>query len=442
MSDFIHLHTHTLFSPLDGVASPKEYFEECYNRGYTALALTEHGNMASVPDGYWDSQEFGVKFIPGCELYYNDHEKKRQELVKKGIKIKKECDEKIQIRLLKHRHLTVLCKNMEGYKNLLSIRKKSYDYFFFKPRANIELLKENKDGLIVLSGCMNGPISFELRRFTETNEEKFKKNATSIARKFKEIFAEDFYIELQMPGVEGDVALFSELFKLSQELKIETVLTNDAHYIKQDDYNIQRIMMSIEQDLPFNSPDLFISGSTSGYFKTREDLKHTFEHGNESDGEQTPYMGEASASDFEKACDNTLVIADKCDKFKPNIDTKLPTIENDEEKLLKLVAVGLKEKGLANNKIYKDRVKFEMKRIIEKEFCSYFLICRDLVRKSTIDLGMPVGPRGSAGGSLVCYLIGIHEIDPIKWDLSFDRFLSSSRGGKMLRVNMDKDEEI
>jgi len=441
MSDFVHLHCHSTFSPLDGVATPFEYFEECGKRGYIAHAITEHGNMASVPDSYWASKEFGVKYIPGCELYYNDYEEKRRELESKGIKVRSMEDGIEKSRMTKQRHVTVLCKSMSGYRNLLSIRKKSYDFIYFKPRANIRLLNEHKEGLIILSGCYNGPLSFEVRSFLETEDEKYWQKAIKTAKMFKMTFRDDFYIELQMPGIENDVKLFSKLHELANELKIKTVITNDAHYIKENDYNLQRIMMSIDQDLPFNSDGLFISKSTSGYFKTRDELRETFKNGHVIGDEKLPsYNEEVSIKDFEKACDATLEIAEKCEEFNPDTSTKLPIIKNEEKELLKLVAIGLKEKGLENNKTYKDRIKFEMSRIIDKEFCSYFLICRDLVRKSTVDLGMPVGPRGSAGGSLVCYLIGIHEIDPIEWDLSFDRFLSSSRGGKMLRVDLESDD--
>lgn len=438
MSDFCHLHAHSVYSPLDGCATPSEYFQECAKRGYTAHALTEHGNLASVPDAYAASQETGVKYIVGSELYYNDYEEKRREIEASGTKVKELEDEIMKARLTKQRHLTVLCKSMEGYQSLLSVRKASYDYIYYKPRANLKLLSQNRKGLIVLSGCMNGPISFELRNYIATGNQKYWDRALKTGELFKKVFKDDFYIELQMPGVEDDVPLFYELTRIADELKSKMVVTNDAHYITEEDYNIQRIMMSIDQDLPFDSPDLFISNSTSGYFKTRDELRHTFEYGHAVGDETLPaYNQKVSKSDFERACDNTLEIADKCEGFKPDTSTKLPIIENAEHELWKLVAIGLKIKGLENNKIYKDRVRFEMSRIIEKEFCSYFLICLDLVRKSTIDLGMPVGPRGSAAGSLVCYLIGIHDIDPILWDLSFDRFLSSSRGGKMLKVSMD-----
>ena len=390
-----------------------------------------------------NSYNIGVA-VHNCELYYNDQELQRRQLDKDGIKPKDMDDEILKNRLMKQRHLLVLCKTTDGYKNLLDIKKKSYDFFYRKPRANFKLLYENRKDLIILSGCMNGPMSFELRNYIETENEIYKIKAIKIAKTFQKVFKDDFYVELQMPGVEHDARLFRELQYIADELKIKTVLTNDSHYITEDDYNLQRIMMSIDQDLPFDSPHLFISKSRNGYLKTKDDLRRTFEHGHEIGDEiLPPYNTDGIGTrEFELACNTTLEIANKCDVFKPDRSTKLPVIEGEKDQLWKLVCKGLIKKNLNNNKIYKDRAKFEMDRIIEKEFCSYFLICVNLVQKSTIGLKMPVGPRGSAGGSLVCYLIGIHDIDPIKWELSFDRFLSNSRGGRMLRANMDDDELI
>jgi len=275
-----------------------------------------------------NSYNIGVA-VHNCELYYNDQEMERRKLAEKGIKVKDIKDPIKKARMSKQRHLTVLCKNMNGYRNLLSIKKQSYDYFYNKPRTNIGLINKFKDDIIVLSGCMNGPISFEIKSFIETEDEIYWEKALKTGKIFKKVVGEDFYVELQMPGVEGDVELFYYLNELAKELKIKTVLTNDAHYIKEKDYNIQRIMMSIDQNLPFNSDGLFISESTSGYLKTREELKYTFENGHVVRNETLPpYNEKVSNKDFEIACNNTLEIADKCEDFKPDMSTKLPIIES------------------------------------------------------------------------------------------------------------------
>ena len=233
-----------------------------------------------------------------------------------------------------------------------------------------------------------------------------------------------------MPGIENDVLLLQLLLQIAHDLKINHVITNDSHYIEEKDYNLQRIMMAIDQNTTIDDDNLFISDSSSGYFKTRDELRKTFL--------ESYADNNTTVDDFEIACDNTLRIAEKCNSYQPDMNSKLPQIEDANNKLTTLVAQALKEKQFGTE--YIERAKFELSRIIEKNFASYFLICRDIVLQSTQELGMPVGPRGSAGGSLVCYLIGIHSIDPIKFQLDFDRFLSSSRGGTMLQVNMKEDE--
>lgn len=441
MSNFVHLHTHSMYSPLDGVASPKEYFKVCSERKYPALAITEHGNMASIPECYWASKETGVKFIIGCEVYYNDYEQERRNMEINGLS-SKEFTEEDKGRYLKHRHLTILCKNKTGYFNLLKIRRKSYEEGFYrKARASLDIIKNHHEGIIILSGCMNGPISFEYMQYIIKKElgiysdsvcNEHLKKAENLANHYKEMLGDDFYIELQMPGIKNDHILFGMLALLAEKLRIKCVLTNDAHYITEDDYNVQRVMMAVDQNTTIDSPDLFISKSTSGYFKTREQLRKTYDDG---------YASCASSKLFESSCDNTLEIAEKCEQIDLDTSLKLPHIIDADNKLKKLVKEGLTKKRLINNKEYVSRAIFELNRIIEKEFSPYFLICRDLVNESTKNLGMPVGPRGSAGGSLLCYLIDIHDIDPIQWGLSFDRFLSSARGGKLLKVDMEDDEE-
>jgi len=444
MSDFAHLHTHTTFSPLDGVATPEEYFKICADRKYPAIAITEHGNMASIPSAYLSSKKYGVKYIPGCEIYFNEGEKRRKEIVKtlneQNCKIKDMSIED-KMRYNRHRHLTVLCKDMTGYQNLLLVRAQAYkEAFYNKPRASLEMFKDKHEGLCILSGCFNGPMSFEInmaiKYLNEENKEQAKiclVNCKKIMKQFKEVFQDDFYVELQMPGIEGDKSLMKYLNIFAKDLGIKTAITNDSHYIKESDAKVQRLMMAIDQNTTWDSPELFISKSNSGYFKTRTELRNTFLN----DG----YDKVMSIDDFETACDNTLEIAEKCNEFKPDLSSKLPNIEDANTKLKKLVAIGLKKRGLESNRVYIDRAKIELQRIIEKDFSSYFLICRELTNKS-LSIGAPVGPRGSAGGSLVCYLIDIHELDPIKFDLSFDRFLSPSRGGLLLHVTMENDEMI
>jgi DNA polymerase-3 subunit alpha len=443
VNDFTHLHCHTQYSPLDGVCSPDELFDACVKMGFKAVAVTEHGNMASVPDSYFASKRTGIKYIAGYEAYYNDYEKERQELVKslieKGKKVKDLTDEE-KATYNRHRHLLVICKNQTGYRNALRIRKKAYlEGFYRKPRMSFEMLKEFHEGLIIGSGCMNGPVSFELlqgiRKAKNQDSSKIimnqaREKAIRVAYQFKKLLKDDFYIELQMPGIEDDVELFRELAKIAKLMSIKCIITNDSHYIEEKDYLLQKVMMAIDQDVPINSPELFISKSSSGYLKSREELRKNFCNHYQSE--------DITIDEFEKACDNTMEIADKCEGFKPDLNSKLPVKENANVIIRELTTAALKDRGLDNEE-YNARLNYELGRIIKKDFSSYFLICRELVSES-LKQGMPVGPRGSAGGSLVCYLLDIHDVDPIKASLSFDRFLSSSRGGWLLQATMDKDE--
>jgi len=432
----VPLHNHTIYSALDGCATPSEYFNICAERGYPAVAMTEHGNMASVPDAYLASKDTNVKYIVGIEAYYNDHELRRREIEKSGVSMRSLSDED-KSKYLRHRHLTILCKNMTGYRNLLKLRSVASECRFYrKARVALDLLNQYKDGLIILSGCANGPLSFDIMRYIKATKRGLESDglqaANDLARRFKGVFGDDYYIELQMPGIEDDIDLFRHLVMIARSLDIKTVITNDAHYISESGYELQRLMMAVDQNTTIDDDNLFISDSSSGYFKTRGQLRDTFRQAYENDA--------IGLDTFEQSCDNTIEIADKCEVFKPNTDLKLPHIDNADAVLIGLVARALKEKNLGGE--YIERAKFELDRINEKEFAPYFLICREIVRQSTEVLGMPVGPRGSAGGSLVCYLIGIHSIDPIKFKLDFNRFLSSSRGGRMLTVNMQEDEII
>ena len=435
-SEFVHLHNHTLFSMLDGVQSPEELASAVAEREWPAFAVTEHGHMSSVPDCYFAARDKNVKYICGAEIYYNDYELARQKLVGDGEKLSgiKQSNPDLHTRIMRNRHLTVISKNMTGFHNLVRLTTEAWKLgYYYKPRIWFDRLVEHKDGLIVLSGCLNGPISYELRN-------KNIKAAIGYVVRFKELFGEDFYIEVQMPCLQDvpDYWVFWALVKLAKKFNIKLALSNDSHYIDRRDFEIQKLMMAIDQGLTVNSPDLFHVNSDEQYLKTRAELYTTFK--------TKKYCENVSDSDFEDMCNNTIEIASKCDPFVPNLDPKIPTGEGDVEKLRRAVADALIERKLhkctkkyiIDNKevSYLDQVKIELNRFIEKGFASYFLITQNLI-KFNHDNGLPVGPRGSLGGSLVCYLLGIHELDPLKWGLSFDRFLSPSRGGYMLKIKAE-----
>jgi len=457
---FVQLHAHTIFSTLDGVASPQQYAEKCYELGYPGMAATEHGHMGSVPDMYLAFKQYGLKSIVGCEIYYNDFEPHRQRLHDQGIKYRSP-DWRIANpveanRMFRNRHLTVVCKNEIGYQNLIKLTTQAYQTGLFGMgrtqynRIWFEKLCEHKEGLIILSGCLNGPVSHELRFkkledkegnvvFTRGKSDRIL-DAVKQIKKFKEAFGDDYYMELQMPGVEDDAMVFKTCVDLADRFKIRPVITNDCHYMERADFEVQKIMMAISQETTVNSPDLFHTNSSEQYMKTRIELYDRFKNNDYSNGVDDGF--------FQQACDNTLRISDMCKPLKVDSTPKIPAFDDSDNGLVSLVKARIKELGLhkvdkkymidGREVTYVEQAEIELKRFIEKGFSSYFLITQDLVKYGRDQGGFFV-PRGSACGSLVCYLLGIGAVDPLKWGLSFDRFLSPSRGGYMLNVKMVDD---
>ena len=446
--EFVHLHAHTIFSSLDGVARPEQYFQACVDRKWPAVAITEHGVLSSIPDAFWASQEYGIKFIAGCEIYYNDYELKRQELSAKKVKMGeiKQDNPELETRIRRNRHLTVLAKNEEGYRNLLRLNTYAWQNgFYYKPRIWFDQLAKHKEGLIVLSGCLNGPLSHELRRGNFKTKNGIT-GAIDYFNKFNDVFGDDYYIEIQMPCITDeatgwkDIEVFNKLVAMAQHKKKKLVVTNDSHYMNRADFQVQKVMMAIDQGLTVDDPELFHVNSDEQFYKTRDDLRETF---------NKQYSDKVDNSTFEKACDNTLEIADKCNTFTFDLETKLPTVDDADKKLATQSLEGLKWRGLHGDKTkYEidgnevtayDQMFIELKRISEKGFSSYFVITKNIVDHARKIYGPnSVGPaRGSAGGSLICYILGITDINPLKWKLSFDRMLSPARGGMMLKVSME-----
>jgi len=417
-----------------------------------AVAITDHGSLASFPDAFFASQETGIKFIPGCETYYNDMHldlKRFQASGQTWASLKLVDPDKWE-RMRRQRHVTVLAKNSTGYRNLIHMTSEAWEIgFYYKPRIWMDILDKHREGLVILSGCMNSPLNYEIRNaylsIKEGNQDNAKQRiqrAKTWMQNMYEIFGDDFYIELQMPGskeVEGSVHALKISADWSDQFGIKSVITNDCHYIKREDFAVQKCMMAVDQGMTVDDPNLFIFNSDVQFFKTRAELRQTFV--------EDDYSKAATIEKFEESCENTIEVAGKCEGFKPDLSPKLPSIEDANKKLVLLVLDALKDQGLYDSQkeylidgdmvTHKKQAEKELKRIIEKGFASYFLITQDLVKFSK-DREWDVGPaRGSAGGSLVCYLLKIHELDPLKWGLSFDRFMSPARGGYLLKTALE-----
>jgi len=414
-TEFVHLHAHSILSALDGVADADQYAEECKKRGYPAMAITEHGHMASVPDMYFAFKKHGVKYISACEVYFNDYEPLRKQFIEDGVKLKKlgEDDYLLQQRIRRNRHITVLCKNEVGFHNLIKLTTLAYEFgFYYNPRIWFDKLCEFKEGLIILSGCLNGPISYEIRLDCDAIVETGKKSprvagrdhtAVEYIKMFKDEFGEDFYLELQMPCLPDlhDHIVFAMLARYGDEYGVKTVLTNDAHYMTRDDFLVQKVMMAISQNKQIDDPDLFHSNSDEQFMKTRAELWETFENG--------PYSKHVSDAKFEEMCDNTLLVAECCEPLELDTNPKIPDWAQVEpgcdagNKLREAVAKELIKRGLhkvtkkyivdGREVSYVEQAKIELNRFIDKGFASYFLITQDLLQYGHKQ-GWPFGPRG------------------------------------------------
>ncbi len=449
--EWVALHNHSVYSPLDGVATVPQYARTCLERGYPGMALTEHGNMASVPELYTTFREKGLVPVIGCEIYLNDDEPKRKSLG--SIRALRKTDFEAYTRVARNRHLTVLAKNETGYHNLIKLTTQAFQTGLFGvgrvqyPRIWFDKLCEFREGLIVLSGCLNGPLSHALRTkqiidptgkpVREFTLQERMAEALRQIKQYRAAFGDDYYIELQQPGVEGDVEVFRTSVMLADRYDIKTTITNDIHYLTREEHELQKIMMAIAQGVTVDSPDLFHVNSSEQYFKTRGELWATFRNGGYSRGFDDGV--------FEAACDNTLEVLDKCRNLTIDTSPKIPDLPNADNELCRLAVLRLRELGFdkeprkflidGREVTYSQQTKIELERVIDKGFSSYFLITMKLVQYGK-GRGWPFSPRGSAGGSLLCFLLGISSINSCLWGLSFDRFLSPARGGFMLDMRM------
>ncbi len=395
MSDFVHLHNHSEFSLLDGLSKIRDMVLRAKELGMKALAITDHGNMYGTIKFYKTCLEEGIKPIIGCEIYVarrNRHDKEA------GV----DADSN---------HLILLAKNNIGYKNLMKIISiANLEGYYYKPRTDMELLKEYHEGLICLSGCVNGYVSEPL---LQNQEETAIKRATTLS----EIFGKDnFYLELQKHiDVKEQDQLNERLIKLSQKLGIPLVATNDNHYVNRLDAEAQEILLCIQTQTTINTKNRKLSmiSSPDFYIKSREEMKGLFI--------QTP-----------EAIENTIKIADMC-----NVDITLgkwimpaftvPNKKTPAEYIKEQVDIGLKNRYKVITPEISERAEYELSVILKKGYETYILIVADFVNWAK-SRGITVGPgRGSNAGSIVSYALQISDVDPLFFKLPFERFLNPMR---------------
>lgn len=390
---FTHLHVHTEFSLLDGSCKIKEIVARAKELGMDSLAITDHGVMYGVIDFYKAAKEVGIKPIIGCEVY-----------VAPGSRFNKEAGQSED----KYHHLVLLAENNKGYANLMKIVSKGFiDGFYYKPRVDYEVLEQYHEGIIALSACLAGEVQKYLAR-------GFYEEGKKAALRYQDIFGKgNYYLELQDHGIPEQKMVNSSLLRMSKELDIELVATNDVHYINAEDSVAHDILLCIQTGKKVSDEDRMRYEGGQFYLKSEDEMRKLF-----------PYALQA--------LENTHKIAQRCNVEIEFGVTKLPRYDVPDgytswEYLNYLCTKGLNEKYPDDDGTLRERLDYELGIINKMGYVDYFLIVWDFINYAKSN-DIMVGPgRGSAAGSIVSYCLGITDIDPIKYDLLFERFLNPER---------------
>ena len=422
---FTHLHLHSQYSLLDGAIRLSDLFKRAKELEMPAVACTDHGNMFGGIDFYTRALQAGIKPILGSEIYFTPGSRHDRRAPKnlKTLDSQDEVEGRHQIH-----HLILLCKNLTGYHNLCKLLSKAYqEGFYYKPRADVDLLREYSEGLIATTACLKGEVGYNL--FTGQDERAYQ-----AAMKYREIFKDDFYLEIQENGIPEQVDVNKKIIAFARENSIPLVATNDCHYIHRDDAAAQEVLMCIQTGKTLEDEKRMKLSTTEFYFKSAQEMREAFNY-------------------IPEACNNTLKIADACnleirwqdDKGKqiyllPTFEIK--TAETEEQYFARLSREGLEDRFngphfkelLASpnwdtelKAQYQDRLELEIKLIAQMGFTGYFLIVSDFIIWAKSQ-GIPVGPgRGSGAGSIVAYALKITNVDPIPYNLLFERFINPER---------------
>src|SRR6202795_1516827 len=401
--NFVHLHLHTDYSLLDGACEIGAPTAEAARRGMPAVAVTDHGNLFAAANFYHQATTHGVKPIIGCEMYVApDNHKNRGTGAERS------------------NHLVLLCENEKGYQNLIKLVSTGYlDGFYYKPRVEHELLAKHSAGLIALSACLRGEVADALL------SEKYDQ-AQKSAYRLRDIFGkQNFFLEVQDQGLEQDISVNRDLVRLSKESGIALVATNDCHYLTRADAHAQEVLMCIQTGKTMSDTQRMKFATDQFYFKTAEEMAHVFR-------------------ELPDAVTRTVAIADRCNVkiqrvSNPFPEFKVPEGHTTDSYFERVVREGfasrapqierLTKEGRLRHPLteYKPRLTAEIEMIKKMRFAGYFLIVWDFIHYARAQ-GVPVGPgRGSAAGSLVGYSLHITDVDPLQYDLLFERFLNPER---------------
>ncbi len=422
---FVHLHLHTQYSLLDGAIRLKDLIKRAQELGVPAIAQTDHGNMFGAIDFYTQCKAAGIKPILGSEIYFTPGSRFEKGALKKQkvVGSQDEMESRHQIH-----HLILLCKNETGYQNLCKLLSRAYmEGFYYKPRADYELLREFKEGLICTTACLKGEVGYNF--YTDQDDRAIK-----AIEKLRDLFGEDFYLEIQENGIPEQKPVNEKIIKYARANDVKLVATNDCHYLTREDATAQEVLLCVQTGKTFADEQRMRLTTNEFFYKSPQEMREQFHY----------------APD---ACDNTLEIADKCNvKFnwkdeKGNQIYHLPDypIETEEtpadyfarhcrEGLAKrfdgphFAKLKMDPKWETNIKPqYQQRLEDEIAMIIKMGFPGYFLIVSDFIRWAKAN-GCPVGPgRGSGAGSIAAYALEITNVDPIPFNLLFERFINPER---------------
>lgn len=390
---FAHLHVHTEYSLLDGACRIERLLDAAKEMGQTAVAITDHGCMYGVVEFYKAAKKRGIQPILGCEVYV----------------ARRTRFDKVHELDGENHHLVLLCENETGYHNLLALVSKAWvEGFYSKPRVDLDLLREHHEGLIALSACLAGEIP---RALTRGDYE----GAREAALRYEGIFGRgNFYLELQDHGMAEQKRINPQLIRLSRETGIPLVATNDCHYIAPEDSRMHRVLLCIQTGRTIEDENAMEFGSEEFYFKSEEEMRALF-------------------PDVPEAAGNTVKIAQRCQVELEFGKTKLPAFftpdgSDNLEFFRRLCQEGLiRRYGEDPPQEYRDRLEYEIRVISQMGYVNYYLIVWDFIRYAR-SVGIPVGPgRGSGAGSLAAYCVGITNVDPMRYDLLFERFLNPER---------------
>jgi DNA polymerase III subunit alpha len=402
-ANFVHLHLHTDYSLLDGACEIGELTEEAARRGMPAVAVTDHGNLFAAANFYHKATTHGVKPIIGCEVYVApDNHKNRGADAERS------------------NHLVLLCENDEGYRNLIQLVSTGFlDGFYYKPRVDHELLAQHSKGLLALSACLRGEVADALL------SEKYDQARTN-AYRLRDIFGKgNFFLEVQDQGLEVETRINRDLVQLSKETGIPMVATNDCHYLTREDAHAQEVLMCIQTGKTMSDAQRMKFATDQFYFKTAEEMAQVFR-------------------EIPDAVSRTLAIADRCNLKIQRVSNPFPEFKVPEGYTTDLYFEKVVREGFASRAAqlerlakeghlrhpiaeYERRLSAEIEMIKKMRFAGYFLIVWDFIHYARAQ-GVPVGPgRGSAAGSLVSYALRITDVDPLQYDLLFERFLNPER---------------